>query len=535
MKITFIGAAHEVTGSCTLIEAGDEKILVDYGSEQGKDLYENVPLPVAPAGLTAVCLTHAHIDHAGELPYLVASGYRGKIYATEATKRLCEIMLKDSAHIQESEIEWKNRKAQRAGEEEEKPRYTMDDVEQTLKQMVPLSYGQTVKITENVTATFRDAGHLLGSASIYLTVSENGETRTVLFSGDLGNVSRPLIRDPQPAQNADTVIIESTYGDSDHGARPDYVAQLADVLNRTLDRGGNLVIPAFAVGRTQELLYLLRTIKERKLVKHHPDFPVYVDSPLAIEATNIYADGLTGFYDDEALTLLKAGIDPIRFPGLHLSVTSDESKMINVDETPKVIISASGMCDAGRIRHHLKHNLWRKESTVLFVGYQSEGTVGRLLQNGADEVKIFGEKIAVHAEIATLAGISGHADRRILLNWLAGMTEKPKQVFVNHGDDGVTDEFADLVSRTFNVPAAAPYSGSSYDLLTLEPIKKGTDQKNRKNGESAQDQCGVPASAGRRSAPACGHRTAQKVRQPRTFPLYRSDRRPVRKVSEKVN
>ena len=473
MKLYFLGATHEVTGSCTLLEACGKRILIDCGLEQGADTYENCDIPVLPGQIDAICLTHAHMDHSGKIPALVAKGYKGPIYATEATHKLCTIMLRDSAHIQEFEAEWRNRKAKRSGGEAYVPLYTMADAEKTLCQFEPQPYEKTVTIFDGITLTFRDAGHLLGSASIYITVREGEEERTVLFSGDLGNVARPLIRDPKPTQDADFVVIESTYGDRLHGARPDYLGQLTSILQDTFDRGGNVVIPSFAVGRTQELLYLLRTIKEQGLIKGHEGFPVYVDSPLAVEATRIYSCGMLDYYDDETLALLAKGTDPILFPDLRLSVTSDESKLINADKTPKVILSASGMCEAGRIRHHLKHNLWRKESTVLFVGYQSGGTIGRKLVDGTDSVRLFGDTIAVHCAVAELEGISGHADRDMLICWLGTMKKTPRRVFVNHGDDRVCDSFAATVEDRLGFAAVAPFSGDGYDLITNECFQKG--------------------------------------------------------------
>ncbi len=473
MKLTFLGAAHEVTGSCTLLEACGKKILIDCGMEQGIDTYENYELPVSPGEINAVCLTHAHMDHSGKIPALVAKGFSGKVFSTEATFRLCNIMLRDSAHIQEFEAQWRNRKAKRAGEEVYVPLYTMADVEQTLKQFRYTGYGSSVEVVPGVTATFIDAGHLLGSSSILLSVTEGEVTRTLLFSGDLGNIERPLIRDPQLPPSADYVVIESTYGDRTHGERPDYISQLVRILQETFDKGGNVVIPAFAIGRTQELLYLMREIKEKGYIRGHDNFPVYVDSPLAVEATKIYASGLYDYYDKETLRLLEQGIDPITFPGLKLSVTSDESKLINADQTPKVIISASGMCEAGRIRHHLKHNLWRAESTILFVGYQSVGTLGRKLIDGAEKTKLFGEEIAVHATIETMAGISGHADMEMLLNWLSNVKE-PRKVFVNHGDDSVCDSFVTTIENRLGFKAVAPFSGDGYELVSGACVQKGT-------------------------------------------------------------
>ena len=477
MNITFLGAAHEVTGSCTLVEANGIKILVDCGMEQGRDIYENVELPVNPAEIDIVFVTHAHIDHSGMLPKLVKNGYDGGIFATHATKRLCDIMLLDSAHIQESEAEWRNRKAKRSGKEEYVPPYTTEDAMQTLTQFISCEYNKKYTPLDGLSVTFTDAGHLLGSASISLEITEDGKTETILFSGDLGNCNRPLIRDPQKPQAADYVVIESTYGNRTHGPRPDYVGQLTRLLQDTLDRGGNLIIPCFAVGRTQEMLYLMREIKEKGLVKNHDGFPVWVDSPLSVEATGIYAAGLTSFYDDETLELLSRGIDPIKFPDLRLSVSVDESRAINVDMTPKVIISSSGMCEAGRIRHHLKHNLWRDDCTVLFVGYQSEGTIGRKLIDGEKVVKLFGETINVNAKIETMDGISGHADMNMMLDWLGALKKAPKKVFVNHGEDITTDEFAQTINQKLGFETVAPYSGSCYDLTNNLCLSDGNKKK----------------------------------------------------------
>lgn len=472
MKLTFIGAAHEVTGSCTLFEACGKHILIDCGMEQGADTYENCNLPINPTDIDAICLTHAHIDHSGMIPAMVAKGYTGPIYSTVATHKLCSIMLQDSAHIQEQEAEWKNRKAERNGSPRYEPIYTVTDALKTLKQFNPIGYKKKIDIFDGISIEFIDAGHLLGSSSIYISAKEGTETKTVLFSGDLGNVQRPLIRDPQKPEYADYVVVESTYGDRIHGERPDYILQLVDILNETFSKGGNLVIPSFAIGRTQELLYLFRHIKENRLLDSYQNFPVYVDSPLAAEATKIYQDNLFDYYDDEALQLLKKGIDPINFQNLYLSITKEESIAINVNKMPKVIISASGMCEAGRIKHHLKHNLWNENNTVLFVGYQSEGTLGRKLVNGAKSVNLFGEEIQVKAKIASIAGISGHADRDMIIDWLKALRQTPKKVFVNHGDDIVCDGFAQTIYNKIQFPAVAPYSGDEYDLISGECVRK---------------------------------------------------------------
>ena len=463
MKLTFLGANHEVTGSCTLLEAAGGRWLIDYGMEQGKDVYENQPLPYAPGELDGVLITHAHIDHTGLLPLLVRQGFRGKIYATRPTVALCGIMLRDSGHIQEFEAEWKNRKGQRAGAQPVEPLYTVQDAEAAMKQFVGVAYGRRTALAPGLEVCFTDAGHLLGSASIELWVTEGAETTKLVFSGDIGNLNQPLLRDPDYLSGADYVVMESTYGDRLHGPKPDYVAELTGILQRTFDRGGNVVIPSFAVGRTQELLYFIREIKEKGLVRGHADFPVYIDSPLAIEATRIFLDTDPVCFDEETLALLDKGINPISFPGLRVSVTSEDSRAINTDTTPKVILSASGMCEAGRIRHHLKHNLWRPESTILFVGYQAVGTLGRTLVDGTDLVRLFGESIEVRAEICQLTGMSGHADRDGLLRWVNAFAPRPRRVFVVHGDDEVENRFAEtLAGQGFVV--SAPYNGEQWML-----------------------------------------------------------------------
>ena len=466
MKIQFIGATHEVTGSCTLLEVGGRYYLVDCGMEQGTDVFQNMPLPVPANAIEAVFLTHAHIDHSGMLPKLCKDGFRGLIYATEATCDLCSIMLRDSAHIQESEAQWRSRKAERAGEPLVEPTYTMADALAAIKLLRPCRYLEPIRAAEGIILRMSDIGHLLGSAAIELWLTEGGETRKIVFSGDVGNTGQPLLRDPQPIEETEYLVIESTYGDRLHArSRGDAVQELADCIQRAFDRGGNVVIPSFAVGRTQEMLYAIREIKQRGLVKGHDRFPVYVDSPLAVEATGIFLQSHESNFDEETLAVVRQGVNPIWSEGVTLSVTSEESKLINMDPNPKVILSASGMCEAGRIRHHLKHNLWRRESIILFVGYQAEGSLGRKLQEGARSVKLFGEEIAVNAEIAMLHGTSGHADKEGLLNWLAGFREKPRMVFVNHGDDGSCEAFRTTL-EAMGYHAEAPYSGTEFDLLS---------------------------------------------------------------------
>lgn len=467
MKITFIGAAHEVTGSCTLLENGGKYYLVDMGMEQGVDHFENVPLPVSPAEISAVFITHAHIDHTGMLPRLYKDGFRGPVYATSATCSLCRIMLLDSAHIQESEAEWHNRKATRAGDENVSPLYTAQDVMGLMPLFHPCAYGKIIHVNDGIQIRFTDIGHLLGSACIEIWMTESDATRKIVFSGDVGNVDQPIIRDPQTVADANYLVIESTYGDRLHEPSEgvDAVADLAAFLQRTLDRGGNVVIPAFAVGRTQELLYAIREIKERGLLHGHDELTVFLDSPLAQEATAIFRDVDESYLDEEALDILHRGENPVWFHGLELSVTTEDSIAINNDPRPKVIISASGMCDAGRIRHHLKHNLWEPKNLILFVGYQTMGTPGHALLHGAKEIKLFGETIAVKAEIRSLHGTSGHADQQGLLNWVKGFSACPGTIFVNHGDEGACETFAELLRTTFSgTEVIAPFSGTEYDL-----------------------------------------------------------------------
>lgn len=483
MKLMFIGADHEVTGSCHYLEAAGKHILVDRGMEQGINPFENAELPVQEAMIDYVFLTHAHVDHSGMLPQLFARGFRGKIYATRATAELCDIMLRDCAHIQQQEAEWKNRKARRhSGTEKHEPPYTMEDAQGTIGLLVPCEYGELIEVCDGIQIRFTDIGHLLGSSSIEVWAEEKGFKRKLCFSGDIGNKHQPLIRDPQPTAQADYVIMESTYGDRLHSTeRPDYIAGLAEVIQETFDKGGNVVIPSFAVGRTQEILYFLRKIKEDGLVINHGRFPVYVDSPLAVEATGIFEKNIYECFDAEALELVHRGINPISFPGLHLSITSDESKAINFDDTPKVIISASGMCDAGRIKHHLKHNLWREECTILFVGYQSVGTLGRTILEGASEVKLFGETVDVRARIMAFQGLSGHADKNGLIEWLNGFQEKPRKVFIVHGEDTVCTSFAECLKYEHGYDTYAPFSGTRFDLINnvfeLEAAPKAKEKK----------------------------------------------------------
>ncbi|MGI6462700.1 MAG: MBL fold metallo-hydrolase RNA specificity domain-containing protein [Candidatus Scatomorpha sp.] len=484
IKVTFIGAAHEVTGSLTLIEANGKSFIVDCGMEQGGDIFQNEELPIEASDIDFVLLTHAHIDHSGNLPLLYKKGFRGKVYANEITTELADIMLRDSANIQMADAERNIRKAKRAWEEEAEPAYTLEHVAGLMKNFVPLKYGKKTEIEQGIEVRFTDIGHLLGSACIEVWMSEDGVTKKMVFSGDVGNINQPIIKDPSQVKDADYVLIESTYGNRVHDdLDQDFALTVGNIIDKVLKRGGNLIIPAFAVGRTQEMLYFMREVKERRIVKSNPDFKVYLDSPLALEATAIFKEATCDYLDADAAALVRSGVNILSFNGLNFSLSADDSIALNSDTEPKVIISASGMCTAGRVRHHLKHNLWRPECGVLFVGYQAQGTLGRILQDGIDEVKLFGEKIKVKAEIFSIEGTSSHADREGLLRWLKGFKKKPDMVFVNHGENEVTDEFAEAVKNELGIPAFAPYSGAVYDLKHNMAIELPQGKLVKKRGE----------------------------------------------------
>lgn len=473
MKLSFFGADQCVTGSCHCLEVNGKNILVDCGLQQGRDEVSNAEFPFAANSIDYVLVTHAHIDHSGRVPMLLKQGFQGRILTTRLTGELLSIMLLDSAHIQESDAEWKNRKGLRSGAPKVEPLYTIEDAQRVSEYLDTCEYNQPVALCEGVEVTFTDAGHLLGSASLCLRVTEGGDTKTIVFSGDIGNVDQPIIRDPQLLGGADYVVMESTYGDRNHKEVWSYTDDLAEIIDSTIAKGGNVVIPSFAVGRTQELLYFIREIKDQKLVKSNPDFPVYIDSPLAKKATTIFTGDLRGYLDEAALELVRDGTHMFNFTNLRMTETAEESKALNEDRTPKVIISASGMCDAGRIRHHLKHNLWRPESTVVFVGFQGEGTLGRTLLEGAESVKMFGEEIAVRARIVNFQGLSSHADRDHLLSWIQAVkAPKPQHVFVVHGDREVAPFFAKSV-EALGFEAHAPQYTEVYDLMSGKQLAPG--------------------------------------------------------------
>ena len=476
MHITFFGAAQQVTGSCTMVECNGKYMLVDCGLPQGNDEKEQgINLPFDAASIDYVFLTHAHIDHSGRIPLLVKNGFKGKIFATSATVQLCEIMLADSGHIQMMEAEWKSRKARRAGKKGVQPLYTTEDAHNAMQYFVPCTYEEICPVEEGVRVRFNDAGHLLGSSSIEMWLKEGKERRKLVFSGDIGNFDQPLIKDPDYIDAADFVVMESTYGNRVHRKPENAVGnsiptavraqELADIIERTFKRGGNVVIPAFAVGRTQEILYLLRVVIEKRLCPSFRDIPVFVDSPLSVKATHVFAGNLFGYMDEETMELVDKGINPILFPSLVTITDMEGSKALNRRKESCVIISSSGMCEAGRIKHHLKHNLWRSESTVLFSGYQAGGTLGRSILDGARHVTLFGEQIDVRCEVCELHGISGHADQDGLVAWLTSFKKEPRRAFMVHGDKEVAPWFASFVMRTLGIKTYAPKSMERFNLL----------------------------------------------------------------------
>ncbi len=473
MKITFLGAAHQVTGSRTLVEWMDDRFfLVDYGMEQGENDLIQADLPVSASRISYLFLTHAHIDHSGMIPLLYKQGFRGKIYSTAETMNLCSIMLADSAHIQETDAAYETKKNLRHSGGVVEPLYTAQDAMASMDLFRSCEYGKIYMIDEGLSVRFMDAGHLLGSSFIEFYLEDCGQTRKLVCSGDVGNHDQPIINDPQTVTDADYLVIESTYGTRLHespGQSP--IPFLIDLLRQTFSRGGSVIIPSFAVGRTQELLYFFREIKQKHLLPDFETFPVYVDSPLANEATAIFLQCDPACLDSSTRDIMASGQNPIWFDGLTPTVSSDESKALNSDSTPKVIISSGGMCEGGRIRHHLKHTLWDSRNTILFAGYQANGTLGRMIYDGVSSVRILGEVIDVKARIALLSGISGHADMNGLISWISGFSKKPSYIFVNHGDPDSCEGFAGTVAERFGIPASAPYSGSEYDLVRNEWIR----------------------------------------------------------------
>ncbi len=473
MKVTFLGATKTVTGSNFLVEGAGKKFLVDCGMYQGQatdELQNEAPFLFDVNEIDFMLLTHAHIDHSGRIPKLYNEGYKNPIFATKATCDLCSIMLPDSGHIQEMEAEWKNKKRKRKGEKEIPPIYTAEDAARCLEVFRPIKYDELIEIDPNIHVRFNDAGHMLGSSIIEIWVREDDKETKIVFTGDIGNNDIPLLSEPTMIESADFLVMESTYGNRLHIRNDEKAEEFLKIVSETLDKGGTVVIPSFAVGRTQEILYELNNLKE---TKHDEEFyreyetvmraPVYVDSPLAISATEVFEDNMD-LFDEETKKIMQSGDNPLEFPGLKFTKTADESKELNESNESAIIISASGMCEVGRIKHHLKHNLWNPNNTILFVGYQAPGTLGRKIVDGAKTVKIFGEEIAVNARIEYIEGYSGHADQEWLLNFIYSFFTKPKHIFLVHGEPEGQKVLRDKIIQNTEIPVTIPEFGECYEL-----------------------------------------------------------------------
>lgn len=479
MDIQFYGAAKMVTGSNYLVKTEKYNILVDCGMFQGNEEMEKLnynDFPYNPSEIDFLILTHAHIDHSGRIPKLVKDGFRGRIITTNATYDLCKIMLKDSAKIQESDVEWENRKRQRAGKKTIEPLYTMKDAENSLKYFEPYFIDQKIKINDNIQIRFKDAGHILGSAILELWVREVNEEVKVVFSGDLGMPGRPIINSPDYIDEADYLAIESTYGDTIHESYEESTEKLIDIINKTVLRGGTVIIPSFAVGRTQELIYKLNKYYEyNPEVEEYMKVPIYIDSPMAVDATEAFKRNSSSF-NDEARALILKGDNPFQFSNLRYIKSQEESMALNKYTFPKVIISSSGMATAGRIRHHLKHNLWDEKNSLVFVGYQAEGTLGRILLDGKRQVKILGEEIHVRAQIYDIKGFSGHADQNVLLDWINKFKKKPKKIFVVHGEEEPANALSTLIRHLYKIETIIPNINDSFSIAKNEvELTKGIE------------------------------------------------------------
>ncbi len=469
MKIQFLGAARVVTGSCFLLTTEKSKVLIDCGLFQGSENLEKLnyeEFQFNPAEIDFLILSHAHIDHSGRIPKLVKEGFEGQIICTKATSDLCEIMLLDSGHIQESDAKWENKKRSRAGKPLVEPLYTAKDASASLRYFKPILYDQKIDLNDEMSIRFKDAGHILGSSIVELWIQEKGKTVKIVFSGDLGLPNKPILRDPEYIEEADYLIIESTYGNREHINVENRVEKLTEIIDSTVLRGGTVVIPSFAVGRTQELIYELNKYYEyNKNIDAFMRIPIYIDSPMAVSATKIFQEN-SDCFDSEAKKLILSGDNPFEFQNLHYIRSQEDSMRLNSYDFPKVIISASGMCNAGRIRHHLKYNLWKKSNSIVFVGYQAEGTLGRMLMDGIKSVKLLGDKIAVEAEIHSIEGFSGHADQKGLINWMNGFKKLPKNIFIVHGESESSLGLSQAIEKHFNIEPIIPTMNSSYELDT---------------------------------------------------------------------
>jgi metallo-beta-lactamase family protein len=446
IKLTFLGAAQNVTGSRYLLEANGKRFLIDCGLYQERDFRARNwdPFYVPPKTLDGVLLTHAHLDHCGLLPKLKREGFDGKIYCTPATAEIAKIVLLDAAKIQEEDVEFKlkrHKKENRTGPHPVVPLYTTEDAEATLPYFNPVGYTKAIQIGDGIEATFYEAGHILGSTNIKVKVTQNGESRTILFSGDIGRWETPILLDPTIYEDADYILMESTYGNRLHGDRDHIDGELEEIINSTHKAGGNILIPSFAVERSQEVLYYLNQLLIKDRIPH---IMVFMDSPMAISVTRVFQDH-PELFDEDMLELVRRHESPFDFQGLKMTKTVDQSKAINHIRGTVIIIAGSGMCTAGRIKHHLAKNIDRHESTLLFVGYQAVGTLGRLIVDGEEEVRILGQYLPVRARVVQISGFSAHADRDELMKWLSKLQKPPRHLFITHGEIEAANAFADYV------------------------------------------------------------------------------------------
>ncbi len=466
MKIKFYGSAKMVTGSNHLIEVENKKLLLDCGMFQGgqaEELLNYEDFPFDPKEIDYLVLSHAHIDHSGRIPKLVKDGFKGRILTTKATYDLSKIMLQDSAHIQQTDVEWENKKRKRSGKEIIEPLYTVDDTFRSLSLFEQYYYDQYIKIDDNFTLRFLDAGHILGSSIVELWINENGKTKKLVYSGDLGVKNHAIIKEPAIVGSADYLILESTYGNRLHESSEDTRKKLIEIIEETALKGGTVIIPSFAVGRTQELIYQLNSYYDSETVEAYKRVPIYIDSPLAIQATEAYQKNAE-LFNDRAKKRILEGDNPFAFPNLRYVETIEESKSLNKSPYPKVIISASGMADAGRIRHHLKHHLWDPKNTILFVGYQGMGSTGRRILDGAESIKILGDDIQVKAQIKELYGLSAHADMEMLLDWVRKIENKPKKIFLVHGEPESAENLKNEIEKRFNIPTSIASMGEVVEI-----------------------------------------------------------------------
>ncbi len=486
MRLTFLGAAKTVTGSCFWLEADNHNILIDCGMFQGHNKENQMnfePFPFSPSDIDYILVTHAHIDHTGRIPKICKDGFKNKIICTKATYDLCTVMLPDSGFIQEQETEWKNRKLKREGKKKLEPLYTHQDAVDCLEYFSPINYYEEISLTEHIKIKFLDAGHLLGSAMIEMWVTENDKQTKIVFTGDIGNESLPLVNEPDVIEEADYLIMESTYGGRFH--KEDEVGRIVKFLDNirpVIEKGGNVVIPSFAVGRTQELIYDLKKYKDKhpNQVEFLEKVPVYVDSPLAISATEIFRKNAECF-NEEARKYVLEGNHPLEFEGLKFTKTPEESMLLNETPGAKLILSASGMCEAGRIKHHLKYNLWRDDSVIVFVGYQAEGTLGRMIVDGVEKVKIYGQVVTVKSKIVSIQGYSGHADQNGLDKWVSHLKKKPRKIFLVHGETECQHALSEVLTNEMGHTVVIPEHGDRYefDLFDAVQTTSYTDLRNK--------------------------------------------------------